>query len=438
MAKAGRLVVCQAILAATVYAQTPNAQITGRIGDPSGAAVPDVRVTVTDTDRRTERTSDSNETGTYRVPFLQPGNYEVRFEKQGLRPLVRSGISLVVDQVARLDVTLEVGAITQQVEVTAEAPQVDSETSSLGHVIDNKRINELPLNGRNVMSLVQLAAGVQPYSGINGAFADTGNFNESNLSINGGRGSLNALLFDGVNNAAQDGRIAVSPSVDAVQEFKVYTNGASAEFGRTSGGVVSLITKSGTNALHGTLYEFLRNDGMDARDAFATTKGVLRYNQFGGTIGGPVVLPKIYKGKDRTFFFFSYEGWRDHFPANNLVSVPTAAQRAGDFSTTFQPNGRPLPIYDPETTVANPAGGFNRSPFPGNIIPTNRFDRIAVGLMNRVPLPNQTPANAITNVQNYFEVNQNATDNDQFLGRFDHNLNQNQRQCIGWLTTETS
>jgi hypothetical protein len=417
------------LLSASLSAQTPNAQITGLVTDPTGAAVPNVSVTVTDVDRSLDRTTLTNDAGAYRVLFLGSGNYRVRLSKDGFRPVVRTGVTLAVDQVARLDFTLELGTLAERVEVSAEAPLVDSETSSLGQVIDNKRIVELPINGRNIMSLVQLSAGVQPLSGINAGFAETGNFGASNLSINGGRGSLNALLLDGANNAAPEREEnAVSPSIDAVEEFKVYTNGASAEFGRTSGGVISIVTKSGTNEFHGTLYEFLRNDKLDARDAFAANRGVLRYNQFGGTTGGPVLFPKLYNGKDRTFFFFSYEGYRNRFPANRIYSVPTPIQRAGDFSETRLANSTLLPIYDPESTRPDPAGGFLRDLFPANRIPASRFDRISRAIVDqRVPLPNRTPGNAVTNVQNFFQQVGRLIDNDQWMGRFDHNLTANHR-----------
>ena len=417
------------VFAVRALAQTPNAQITGLVTDPTGAVMAGVKVTVTDVDRRQDRATETNESGSYRVLFLGPGNYRVSLEKSGFKPVVRPGVTLAVDQVARLDFALEVGATSERVEVLADTPLLDAETSSLGQVIDNKRIVELPMNGRNIMSLVQLSAGVQPLSGINAGFSETGNFSASNLSMNGGRGSLNALLLDGANNAAPEREEnAVSPSVDAVEEFKVYTNGASAEFGRTAGGVISIVTKSGTNELHGTLYEFLRNDRLDSRDAFASARGVLRYNQFGGTTGGPVYVPKLYNGKDRTFFFFSYEGYRNHFPANRLNTVPTPAQREGDFSNTRLANGNLLPIYDPLSTRANPAGGFARDLFPANRVPTARFDRISRAIVDqRVPLPNRAPANPVTNVQNFFQQVGRLIDNDQWMGRFDHNLTSNHR-----------
>ena len=296
-------------------------------------------------------------------------------------------------------------------------------------MIENKRIVELPLNGRNVFSLVQLAAGVQPLSGINAGFNDNSNFNASNLAIAGGRGAMNAVLLDGANNASpQREEVAVAPSIDAVEEFKVYTNGASAEFGRTSGGVISVVTKSGTNQLHGSVYEFVRNEKLDARNTFAASRPPFRYNQFGGTAGGPIVLPKLYDGRNRSFFFFGYEGYRYINYANQIFKVPTESQRAGDFSRTFAANGRLMTIYDPGSVRPNPSGsGFVRDAFAGNQIPQSRFDPVARSVMAAVPLPNRAPANLVTNEQNFAHQNRRQNANDQWMGRLDHNFTDFQR-----------
>jgi hypothetical protein len=292
---------------ASLFAQL--GQINGTVRDATDAVVPSARVAVTNIETGVSRRTTTNDGGGYVVPLLPPGRYQVSVEAQGFRPVERAGISLEVDQVARIDIAMEVGGVAESVSVTAETPRLEQETSSLGQVVDNKRIVEMPLNGRNVMSLIQLTAGVTPQAGINAGFADPSGFVTTNVAIGGGRGSMNQLLFDGANNAAPEREeIAVSPSVDALAEFKVYTNGAPAEFGRTTGGAISMITKSGTNQLHGTLYEFLRNDKFDARNAFAASRPPFRYNQYGGSAGGPVEFPKLYNGRNRTFWFFNYEG----------------------------------------------------------------------------------------------------------------------------------
>jgi len=417
------------LIALPLLCVAQTAQITGVIRDASEAAIPNARIVVTNVETEVSRRTVSSEAGTYVVPLLPPGRYRISVQSDGFKPIDRQGISLAVDQVARIDFAMEVGQMTESVSVTAETPRIDQETSSLGQVIENKRIVEMPLNGRNVMSLIQLTAGVTPQAGINAGFADPAGFVTSNVAIGGGRGSMNQLLFDGANNAAPERQeIAVSPSVDAVAEFKVYTNGAPAEFGRTTGGAISMITKSGTNQLHGTLYEFLRNDKLDARNTFAATRAPFRYNQFGGSAGGPVVLPKVYDGRNRTFWFFNYEGYRYITYNPRVFSVPTALQRSGNFSDTRLANGTVLNIFDPESTATNPNGaGFVRTPFPGNTIPANRFNRISSAIMADVPLPNRAPSNAVTNVNNYFEQTRRLQNNDQYIGKFDHNIGNSHR-----------
>jgi outer membrane receptor protein involved in Fe transport len=408
------------LLFGPMFAQT--AQVTGRVLDPSGAMVSAVSVVLTNVATGVSKSQESDQEGRYVVPLLQPGEYRISVQKEGFRSIERDGIILEVDQVARIDFTLEVGSVAESISVTASAPLLDQETSSLGQVIENKRITEIPLNGRNVFSLVQLAAGVQPLSGINAGFNDNSSFNASNLSIGGGRGAMNALLLDGANNASpQREEAAVAPSIDAVEEFKVYTNGASAEFGRTSGGVISVVTKSGTNSFHGSGYEFVRNEVLDARNTFAASRAPFRFNQFGGTIGGPIRIPKLYDGRNRSFFFLGYEGYRYVNYADQIFTIPTEKQRAGDFSSTFAANGRLMTIYDPGSTRQNPSGnGSVRDPFAGNRIPQNRFDPVAQNVMAVVPLPNRAPTNPLTNVQNFAQQNRRASDNDQWMGRLDH------------------
>ena len=405
------------LLSGPVLGQT--AQVTGRVLDPSSAGIPNVAVTLTNTATGVSKSQQSDQEGRYVVPLLQPGTYRMSVQKEGFRSIDYAGIILEVDQVAHIDLSLEVGSVTESISVTSSAPLLDQETSSLGQVIENQRITEMPLNGRNVFSLVQLAAGVQSLSGINAGFNDNSNFNASNISIGGGRGAMNAVLLDGANNTSpQREEVAVAPSIDAVEEFKVYTNGASAEFGRTSGGVISVVTKSGTNELHGSGYEFLRNEIFDARNTFAASRAPFRYNQFGGTVGGPILLPKLYDGRNRSFFFVGYEGYRYINYADQIFTVPTESQRAGDFSSTFAANRSLMTIYDPGSTRPNPSGnGFVRDPFAGNRIPQNRFDTVAQNVMAVVPLPNRVPTNALTNAQNFAQQNRRATDNDQWMAR---------------------
>jgi len=416
-----------AVSATPLFAQ--SAQITGVVSDPSQSGVPNASVEVTNVATGVTQATRTGSGGAYTLPLLRPGLYKVAIQAEGFRRSERSGIQLAVDQVARLDFQLELGSVTESVQVTAQTQSVDQETSSLGQIIDNRRIVEMPLNGRNVMSLIQLTAGVTQQAGINSGFADPAGFVTSNVAIGGGRGSMNQLLFDGANNAAPERQeAAVSPSVDAVAEFKVYTNGSPAEFGRTTGGAISMVTKGGTNELHGTLYEFLRNDKLDARNPFAATRPPFRYNQFGGSAGSPILLPKLYDGRNRSFWFFNYEGYRYITYQNNVLTVPTPLQRAGNFADTRLANGTVLGVFDPESAATNPNGaGFVRMPFPDNTIPGSRFDRISAQIVRDVPLPNQTPSNAVTNINNYGEQTRRLTNNDQWIGRFDHNIGSQHR-----------
>src|SRR4051794_36000441 len=372
-----------AILFAVALPVAAQQGILGNVTDGSGGAVPGANVLIVNTGTNAVSQATTNNEGFFTAPSLPVGGYSVTVEKTGFKKSVHTGITLQVDQRAEVNFRLDVGETTDSIEVTGEAPLVDTSSATVGKVVENRRIADLPLNGRNALALVMLTPGVKSQAGpTNSGFVDRGTA-LSAVSINGGPSSLNSFIIDGGNNnSAYLADINVSPTVDAVQEFKVQSNVMSAEFGFTAGGVINIVTKSGTNTPHGSLYYFVRNDAFDARNAFAATKAPFRYNQYGGTIGGPVVLPKIYNGKDKTFFFFNYEGWQNRRSASNILPVPTAAQRTGDWSAVKDAAGIPTLIYDPATTVANPNGsGFVRAPFAGNIIPANRLDPVALKML---------------------------------------------------------
>ncbi|MDZ7638327.1 MAG: hypothetical protein U5J83_08780 [Bryobacterales bacterium] len=289
--------------------------------------------------------------------------------------------------------------MSEVVEVKAEIARVQTEDSNLGTVVESKRIAELPLNGRHVFNLVKIVPGVQPRSNSTDGFAEISNQSFSQIRINGGPAYGNQFFLDGgVNSAPVHNEIAVVPMADAVEEFKVETNALKAEYGQTSGGVVNVVTKSGTNELHGSLYEFLRNDSLDARNAFATQpdprtgriKQVLRYNQYGGTVGGPVFVPKFYDGRNRTFFFFGYEQWRWRASGSpRLGTVATALERSGNFSDTR----RPPSSASSRSSILPPrlprqGGGFNRTPFANNVIAPGRFDPLSLRVLAFMPCPN--------------------------------------------------
>jgi len=397
-----------------VAAQTPNAGITGTVTDAGGARVPNVDIVVRKVDTGLTFRAKSSEDGTYAIPAIPIGAAELTATAQGFKQFVRKNILLEVNQRMRLDIVLELGTVTETVTVTAEAPRIDIEDSALGAVVEQERIEQLPLNGRHVFSLVQLVAGVQPIDRDADGFAEITNQGFSQMRINGGPVYGNQIMLDGgVNTVPVHGEISVVPQADAVREFKVETNGLKAEYGQSSGGVINVVTKSGSNRINGSLYEFVRNDFFDARNFFAVDKDpvtgrynpMLRYNQYGFTLGGPVILPKLYRGSGRTFFYVGYEQWRHKTGSLNRGTVPPPRERQGDFSQTRNGLGQFIPIYDPATTRANPSGsGWVRDPIPGNIIPPNRWDPLAMRVLEFMPQPNVPPINIYTNTNNFLSL----------------------------------
>jgi hypothetical protein len=392
-----------------ILAQTPTAEITGRITDSSGAVVPNTNVTVINRDTGVKRGSVSNDAGSYTIPLLDPGNYEILTTREGFRPISRSGISLHVGQVARIDFVMEVGAVSEVVSVTADTPLLDSETSSLGSVIQNQQIVNMPLNNRNSVALAVLVPGVVPGPVFNNTGTDVRI--PTNLLINGGRANTSEIYTDGTSATTPEANLTLTmgvlPQVDAVEEFKVQTNNLSAEFGRTGGGVLNFIFKSGTNQIHGSMFEFLRNSALDANNFFSNRQGIplasFRRNQFGGTLGGPVYIPKIVNGRDKLFFFFGYEGLRQTTQSTQTLTLPTLLERSGDFSQTYRlVSGvcQPVSIYDPYSIQPAAGGGFTRNQFAGNRIPQNQIDPVAANVMSFYPLPN-SKGDACTGANNF-------------------------------------
>ena len=384
------------------WAQTATAEITGSIQDSSGASVPQAKITAKNVATGVETSATSGTDGYYTIPFLQPGQYHILVSKGGFQSVVRTGVTLIIDQKAKFDFVLQIGAVTQTVEITAQAPLVQSEDSTVGTLVDNKRINDLPLNGRDVFSLANLAVGVN----------NTGTSAASIPHIAGSQAESGEVQIDGATDIAPsvlagENAIAYEPQVDAVQEFSVQVNGLAAEYGRFAGGVINVVTKSGTNSFHGDAYVFARNDVLDANDFFYNTYGLPKTGfhqyQYGGTFGGPILIPKVYNGKNKTFFFIGYEKTDIASAGLEEYTVPTAAERNGNFSNLKDANGIPIILYDPATGQVNPANSAQwiRSPFPSNTIPTTRFNPTGLKVMSYYPLPNTMPTNAYTNTNNY-------------------------------------
>jgi hypothetical protein len=413
-----------AILAVGALAQT--ASVTGRVVDSSGSSIAETSVTVTNVATSVARKALTDSNGLYTVPLLPPGRYEVRVEKQGFRPIVRTGFRLETEQAAQLDFTLEVGAVTESIQVSGEAPLVSLNDATVGRVMEGTRVASLPLNGRNALSLVVLTPNVRFHASSPSGFADRGS-TLSVFSVNGGPAGANNVTLDGTTNLnSRLGDINVNPAVDAVEEFKVQSGTMSAEHGFTLGGVVSLVTKSGSNEFHGSVYEYFRNDKLDARNFFAPSRAPIRYNQYGGSLGGRVI-------RDRTFFFINWEEWRFSQGYTALGTTPTAQERTGDFSRLFDARGVLIPIHDPATT-APVATGFSRQPFPGNIIPTSRLDRAALNVLRFYPNPNRTPDNTFTNVNNFSGNLGSIKRATQWNTKGDHNFGSSNRLSFRFTT----
>lgn len=427
-----RIFCCLLLSALALSAQTFTARLTGVVTDPSGKPVPGAAVAVTRTDTSATQNSTTNDSGTYLFPSLQPGNYEINVSASGFQKKLQKQVVLEINQAASLDFSLALASVSTEIEVTEESPVLQTETGNVGTTINAQTIDELPLVQRDVMSVVRLSAGVVAKGQVGDARGGRGVFN-SNFSVGGGRTSTNEVLLDGAVNTIGDfNGVAFSPPPDSVQEFRIETNSFSAEFGRTGGGVVNIVTKSGGNKYHGTMYYYHQNDFLNANsfvnNRFGTVRPVLRRHQYGLTVGGPVTIPGLYKGKNKTFFFSAFEGRREKDPVRSITSVPTSLERGGDFSETrFLGAAGPqlITIYDPATsTVVN--GVRSRTPFPGNLIPRNRFNPVAVKMLGDYPDANRA-GSSVTGRQNYLFAGNRSYSRDLFTTRVDHNFNDRHR-----------
>lgn len=402
--------------AAPAFSQAFTGTITGIVTDPNAASIGSATVRA-----RNEATGDARQVtsgtdGLYVLSQLPPGTYEISAESAGFRKSVQTGAVLRVNQTLEVNFSLQIGEVTQVVEVSAGVTMLDTQSANRSVTLDQQAVLDLPVNARNPFVLVHVNAGVIAVrTGISQATQDQ---NHNRFSMNGGRGQAGLTLIDGVPAAAVDwGGLIAAPSVDSVQEVSIARNQFDAQFGKSDGGVVNMITRGGSNEFHGSLFEFLRNNKLDANSWGNNRLGLPRVlfqrNQFGAAIGGP-----IWKAK-RLFFHGAYEGLRQGSPNNNLSTVPSALERQGDFSQTFNQNGTPSPIFNPFTTRTNPGGaGFVRDPFPGNRIPAAMFDPVALKVIGLYPDAN-TQGVAFTNVNNFAKAGKTTTINDRYDGRID-------------------
>ncbi|HKW98106.1 MAG TPA: TonB-dependent receptor [Bryobacteraceae bacterium] len=422
-----------AFSAALLNAQLNRAIMEGIVTDPQGAVIAGADVTITAVDTNVVSTTKSNSTGYYRVVDLVPGKYKARFSAAGFNSTDVVDVEAPAGQTVKVDAQLKLGSTTETVQVVGEVPLLETTASNFSHAVENRSIQEVPLNGRDLQQLVYLLPGVSNAAGPPGSnfgfnsqfgsFPDPTYVQGSDISVNGGQSGANAWYLDGnINLSGISENVAVNPSPDSVSEFQAITSAFAAEYSRTGGGVFNVVLKSGTNSFHGNLYEFVRNSATNARNPFTSIDANgnlipdrdLHFNNFGGTSGGPVVLPKIYDGKNKTFYFFSLDHQILHLNGHQVFTVPTARMRTGDMSE--DPSSLNYGIWDPYSTVGPDSNGlFSRTafgtPIPGNPfgadgctnaavesgkptcnfatkIPQNRLDPVAMFFMGSYPLPN--------------------------------------------------
>jgi hypothetical protein len=427
-----RILLCAVLVAcpSLVFAQSYTGTITGSIKDTSGAMIPRATVTITNQQTGRQESVAADLEGRYTSLPLPPGEYRVEAGLQGFRRAVRTDIPVQINATVVIDFSLEVGELTDQIEVRADATLLETSTGTIGKLVDNRRILELPLNTRNVYSLIFLTPGVAGSIG--------NNYNSMSYSVNGARPTMMDTVIDGVTASFPTVNgftgISVFPSVDAIQEFKVLGANYPAEYGRSLGSVLNVVYKSGTNDFHGSGYEFFRDSAFDANNFFAKRAaqplGDFQRSQFGGVAGGPL-------RRGRTFFMTSFEGLRERRQSQTTTTVPTLAQRQGDFSQTFAQNGQLIRIFDPFTTRPNPAGGgFIRDQFSGNVIPASRMDAVALQALKFFPLPNQA-GNPVTGAQNYFATGSARLNVDNLDARVDHQISDNQKAFMRYSYRKT-
>ena len=426
-----RLSLLLSLLALSLFAQEFRGTIQGIVNDPSGAAVPGATVTLKNLETGIERDATSNSTGSYAFPFVVPGSYAMTVKAAGFKSAERRGIQLSINDTLKIDIALLLGEASDTVQVTGDVAAVQAESSSLGSVISEKIVDTLPLKGHSSLFLYMAAPGVVGNRyGEDTRPSDTGT--NVLFTANGAPPATGEVSVDGVSNTVNVGRgLYLSPwvpSTDAVGEVKLLMGTLPAEYGRAAGVFTNIVIKSGTNDLHGSFYEFLRNSAMDADLFFQRGLGqkLVPYNAnlYGATVGGPIMIPKLYDGRNRTFFFFSYEGSREGNGQGPSISVPTAKMRTGDFS---QYNGA---IYNP-FSVHTVNGVSTRDPFPGNIIPANLQDPVAQKIMNFWPDPNNANVNPATPwVNNYVQGSKWPQTRSVWILKFDHKLTEKNQMFV--------
>ena len=426
-----QVLVCFCLFTATLLAQEFRATISGRVLDPQDAVISGAKIVATQIDTEAKFETVSATDGLYTIPFLPPGNYRLTAEIAGFKRYLRDNFIAGANERLAVDIRMEVGAATETISVTSEAPVLQSASASLGQVITSTQIENMPVSGRTPLALAQLAFGVVPNTDprFTRPFDNAG---PSGFSMGGAPAQVNELLIDGAADTTGNLRVAYNPPMDAVTEVKAEAFQADAAYGHTGGGTVNIITRSGANQFHGTLYEFNQNSAFNATPFFTNKAGakkpVSRFNQYGGSFSGPVWIPKIWNGRNKMFFMFAYEGVKDALPAPSTNTMPTDAERNGDFSALLR-LGANYQIYDPLTGVAG-GGRITRQPFANNIIPPNRISSIAKNYLQYYVQPNQPgQANGQANFLSNTDGERNRFNNT--IGRLDVNLSDRHKFFFG-------
>ena len=385
-----------------LFAQEFRAGITGIVKDSQGALMPGVPIEAQNLATRDVSRTTTNSSGYYAMPVLPIGTYRVTAAAPGFRQAVRDSLELRVGDQVQQDFTLEVGVVSEKVTVSAGSELLQTLASDKGQVVGEENVRDLPSVGRNPFLLgveatgVQFDIGANPLSRAVRPFDSGSNVAES-MSINGGRTGASDLLLDGLSNTGVETgssatNMAFVPNQDAVSEFRIQGSNYDAQYGRTAGGTMSVSIKNGTNKYHGVVYWYSKNTVLTAntfdQNRIGNPRAAYHQNEPGVELDGPVVIPHLYDGHNKTFFMYSYELWRDEIPSPTTSSAPQPAALQGNFNTTLQSNGQPITVYDPNTTTQTGTNTYTRTPFPGNIIPANRFNPVGAKIAGYIPLPN--------------------------------------------------
>ena len=426
------------LLSVPALAQEFRASITGQVTDPSGAAIAEAKVIVTNVERNTTSEALTNSKGIYLVQFLLPGQYSLSVAASGFKTFLQRGISLEAADHVNLDVKMELGAYTDRITITGEAPLLETETATRASTVENRVLENVPTNGRNLYALQYNLPGVVKASTYWGSMELYAYSDVNGVSISGGRVGENETLVDGLSNTKVDRGVSLVPSLSATQEFSVQSNLYDAQYGRVGGGVTSIVVKSGTNAIHGELYEFLKNVKLDAAEwtlnKLGTPRQQFENNTWGAEVDGPVILPKLLNGRNRVFFMMSYEGEKENSTGSNIRTLPLPNQLHGDFSNLLNAQGAPVIIYDPSTVRLGANGNYIRDPFPGNVIPAARINPISAKLAQFYPQPN-VPGDGPGHLHNYSKLSPGGNKYTALLGKIDVNVSSKSK--LSWRYGQT-